>query len=184
MEQTALTPEGKAKIEAELKRRLEVERPQITKDIAEARAHGDLSENSEYHDARERQSMNEGLISHLQAQLASSVVIDVTKKEPAEGEDRKVLFGCTVILVEYDEDGEEIECTDERGEPILNEEGYPEVETALKLVGVHEVDMASNKISYKSPIGKGLIGRLEGDTVEIKVPTGTRTFEIVQVLYI
>lgn len=183
MEQTALTPEGKEKIEAELKRRLEVERPRITKDIAEARAHGDLSENSEYHDARERQSMNEGLISHLQAQLASSVVIDVTKKEPREGEERKVIFGCTVVLVEYDEDGEEIEVVDENGKPIMNDEGYPEVETILKLVGVHEVDIKSNKISYKSPIGKGLIGRVEGDTVDIKVPTGTRTFEIVQVLY-
>ena len=183
MEQTALTPEGKKKIEMELERRLEVERVKITKDIAEARAHGDLSENSEYHDARERQSMNEGLISHLQAQLASSVVIDVTKKEPAEGDDRKVLFGCTVILVEFNEDGEEIEVVDENGKALMNDEGYPEVETMLKLVGVHEVDIKNNKISYKSPIGKGLIGRIEGDTVDIKVPTGTRTFEIVQVLY-
>ena len=98
MERTALTPEGKEKILKEIRHRKEVLRPQIIKAIAEARAHGDLSENSEYEDARERQGLNEAGIKNLEAQIATGVVIDITTKEPPEDEDRKVFFGCTVIL--------------------------------------------------------------------------------------
>jgi transcription elongation factor GreA len=184
MEQIALTPQGKKKIQEELAHRKDVLRPGIIKDIEEARAHGDLSENSEYHDARERHSMNEGLISHLETQLASSIVIDITTKEPSAGEDRKILFGCTVELVELDEEGVEIDRKDQDGNLITDDDGNSMIQTwKWKLVGVHEADLIQNKLSYKSPIGKALIGRFSGETIEVQVPTGIRIFDIEQVLY-
>ena len=183
MEQNALTPEGKKKLEEFLAHRRDVMRHQIIKDIEEARAHGDLSENSEYHDARERHSMNEGLIKHLENYLSSAVVIDVTTKEPPKGEERRIVFGCTVVLIEYDDDGEEVPLKDEKGNILEDENGEPLVEQTLRLVGVEEVDLKANKISYKSPIGKALMGHAEGETIDVPVPTGVKTFEIVQVLY-
>ena len=165
MEQIALTPEGKKKLKEELDHRKDVLRPQIIKDIAEARAHGDLSENAEYHAAREEHSKNEGMISHIEAQIGSAIVIDITKKEPPEGEDRKVFFGCTVLLEEYTDDGDMLD------------------EMEWKIVGIHEANLKEKKLSYKSPIGKSLIGKFEGDTVEVRVPTGTRIFEIIEVWY-
>ena len=159
MERTALTPEGRERILKEIQYRKEELRPEIIKAIAEARAHGDLSENSEYEDARERQSLNEGLIQNLESQIATGVVIDITKKEPKEGEDRKIFFGCTVLLAEDDQ------------------------EFQWKIVGIHEADLKKNKISYKSPIGKALIGQFEGETIEVKTPSKIRTFEILEVMY-
>ena len=160
MERTALTPEGKEKILKEIRYRKEELRPQIIKAIAEARAHGDLSENSEYEDARERQGLNEASVKNLEAQIATSVVIDITTKEPAEGEDRKVFFGCTVILEEDDK------------------------ETVWKIVGTHDAKLKDNKLSYKSPIGRGLIGKFEGDMVEIELPSRKRELYIAEVHYL
>ena len=160
MERTLLTPEGKGKILKEIGHRKDVLRPQIIKAIAEARSHGDLSENSEYEDARERQGLNEACINNLEAQIATGVVIDITTKKPAEGEERKVFFGCTVIL---EEDGQE---------------------TVWKIVGTHDSDLTENKISYKSPIGKGLIGKYEGDTAIIKLPARERELIILEVHYL
>ena len=165
MEQIALTPEGKKKLQEELAYRKDELRPQIIKDIAEARAHGDLSENAEYHAAREEHSKNEGMISHIETQIAAAIVIDITKKEPPEGAERKIFFGCTVLLEEYSDDGEFI------------------TEMEWKLVGLHEANLKEKKLSYKSPIGKALIGRCEGETIDVRVPTGTRIFEIVEVWY-
>ena len=162
MERTPLTPEGREKILKEIQYRKEELRPEIIKAIAEARAHGDLSENSEYEDARERHSLNEGLIQNLEAQIATGDVIDITKKEPEEGEDRKIFFGCTVLLLE-DED--------------------EEVEWKWKIVGTHEADLKANKLSYKSPIGNALIGCFEGESVEVKTPNKIRVFEILEVFY-
>ena len=159
MERTPLTPEGRERILKEIQYRKEELRPQIIKAIAEARAHGDLSENSEYEDARERHSLNEGMIQNLEGQIARGDVIDITKKEPEEGEDRKIFFGCTVLLEEDDQ------------------------EFQWKIVGVHEADLKANKISYKSPIGNALIGCFEGESVEVKTPNKTRVFEILEVKY-
>ena len=159
MERTALTPEGREKILKEIKYRKEELRHKIIKDIKEARAHGDLSENSEYEDARERQALNEGLIQNLEAQIATGTVIDIQKKKPKEGDDRKILFGCTVVLYEGD------------------------TRFQWKIVGIHEADLKKNKISYKSPIGKTLIGKFEGETVEVHTPAKIRTFEIDEVIY-
>ena len=160
MERIALTPEGKQLLEKELAWREAEVREKIIKDIAEARAHGDISENSEFEDAKERQALNEGIIQNLKGQLSAGIVIDVCKKEPPEGEDRVVIFGCTVLL--EDEEG--------------NEQQY-------KLVGLHEANPKDGKLYYKSPIGQGLIGKLEGEGVEVNTPNGIRAFDIIEVHY-
>ncbi len=157
MEKIPMTAEGYAAIDAELKRLKNTERPRIIQAIAEARAHGDLSENAEYHAAKEAQGMNEARIADLEETLGRSEVIDVTK---LTGETIK--FGATVTLV--DEDTEE--------------------EKTYKIVGELEADVKTGKISITSPIARALIGKGAGDSVEVAAPGGHRSYEVLQVAFV
>ncbi|MBD8890679.1 transcription elongation factor GreA [Roseibium litorale] len=157
MEKVPMTSAGYAMLQAELKERTSVERPRIVDAISEARAHGDLSENAEYHAAKEAQSHNEGRIAELEDKLSRAEVIDVTK---LSGDTIK--FGATVNLI--DEDTEE--------------------EKKYMIVGDVESDVKQNKISISSPIARALIGKTVGDTVEVAAPGGARSYEIVGVNYI
>ena len=157
MEKIPMTAEGYAAIDAELKRLKNTERPRIIQAIAEARAHGDLSENAEYHAAKEAQGMNEARIADLEETLGRSEVIDVTK---LTGETIK--FGATVTLV--DEDTEE--------------------EKTYKIVGELEADVKTGKISITSPIAHALIGKGAGDSVEVAAPGGHRSYEVLQVAFV
>ena len=146
-----MTPQGHQRLEEELKHRKSVERLEIIKAIAEAREHGDLSENAEYHAARERQSFCEGRIAELEDVLSRSEVIDVPSLAGSV-----VKFGATVELVD--------ENTDE--------------ETTYQIVGPIEADINAGRISTTSPIGRSLIGKSVGDSVEVIVPGGTKSYEI------
>ncbi|WP_350335015.1 transcription elongation factor GreA [Coralliovum pocilloporae] len=157
MEKIPMTIEGQIALQAELKQRTSEERPRIIQAIAEARAHGDLSENAEYHAAKEAQSLNEGRISELEDKLSRAEVIDVTK---LSGD--TVKFGATVTLV--DEDTEE--------------------EKTYKIVGDMEADVKSGKISISSPIARALIGKAVDDSVEVAAPGGARSYEIIEVKFI
>ncbi|MCB9778365.1 MAG: transcription elongation factor GreA [Alphaproteobacteria bacterium] len=157
MDRTPMTPEGHAALQAELKHHLEVLRPQIVRDIEEARAHGDISENSEYEDAKHRQGLCEGRIAELKGKLASAEVISIDDLEASD----KVVFGVTVEM----EDQE----TDEH--------------VRYRIVGTDEADVAGGKISFSSPIGKALIGRRVDDEVVVQTPGGKRTFVITDVIY-
>jgi len=154
MEKVPMTGAGYARLKEELRFRQQEERPRIIEAIAEARAHGDLSENAEYHAAKEAQSHNEGRISELEDYLARAEVIDVSK---LSGE--KIKFGATVTLV--DEDTEE--------------------EKIYQIVGDQEAEVKAGKISISSPIARALIGKAEGDTIEVNAPGGARSYEIVSV---
>lgn len=151
-----MTPSGFAALEAELKQRQQEERPRIIAAISEARAHGDLSENAEYHAAKEAQSHNEGRIAELEDKLSRAEVIDVTKLSGT-----KVKFGATVSLV--DEDTEE--------------------EKTYQIVGDMEADVKLGRISISSPIARALIGKDIGDTVEVMAPGGARSYEITGVRF-
>lgn len=152
-----MTAGGHAALEAELKRRQQVERPRIIQAISEARAHGDLSENAEYHSAKEQQSLNEGRIAELEDKLGRAEVIDVAKLTGT-----KVKFGATVTLV--DEDTEE--------------------EKKYQIVGDMEADVKQGRISISSPIARALIGKDIGDTVEVMAPGGARSYEIIAVRFV
>jgi len=154
MEKVPMTSGGYANLEAEIKRLKSVERPAIIQAISEARAHGDLSENAEYHAAKERQSWVEGQIIELEDKASRAQVIDVTK---LEGDDVK--FGATVTMV--DEDTEE--------------------EKTWQIVGDLEADVAEGKISISSPIARALINKKVGDSVEVAAPGGTRSYEVLKV---
>lgn len=154
MEKIPMTSEGYEAIDVELRRLKNSERPRIIQAIAEARAHGDLSENAEYHAAKEAQGMNEARIAELEETLGRSEVIDVTK---LSGDTIK--FGATVKLV--DEDTEE--------------------EKSYKIVGEMEADVKTGKISITSPIARALIGKSSGDSVEVAAPGGHRAYEILDV---
>ncbi len=158
MRRMPLTAKGAERLRAELKRLKTEERPRIIAAIAEARAHGDLSENAEYHAAREQQSFIEGRIKDIEAQLSNSEIIDVTKIS-AGG---KVVFGATVDL-EDQEDGTKV---------------------VYQIVGDAEADIKIGLISVSSPIARALVGKSEGDVVEVVAPNGTRCYEIVSVRYI
>ena len=158
MKRTPLTHHGAERLRAECAQLKKVERPQIIAAIAEARAHGDLKENAEYHAAREQQSFAEGRIKEINGKLSNAHVVDVTTLE-ASG---KVVFGCTVELI--DEDTEET--------------------IVYQIVGEDEADIKSGKISFSSPIARALITKLEGDVVSVVVPGGERNLEIVEVRYI
>lgn len=149
-----MTIGGHAALEQELKQRQQVERPRIIAAIAEARAHGDLSENAEYHAAKELQSLNEGRIAELEDKISRAEVIDVTK---LSGD--VVKFGATVTLV--DEDTEE--------------------ERVWQIVGDSEADAKAGRISISSPMARALIGKKKGSSVEVVTPKGARSFEIVEV---
>lgn len=153
-----MTIAGAEKLREELLQLKTVARPQITAAIAEARAHGDLKENAEYHAAREQQSFTEGRIAEIEAKLAYAQIIDVTMLPPSD----RVVFASTVLLTE--EDSEE--------------------EKRYQIVGEDEADIKEGKISFSSPIARALIGKLVGDIVDVQTPGGLRTYEIVDVQYI
>lgn len=149
---TPMTIEGAENLRQELQHRKSAMRPEITQAIAEARAHGDLKENAEYHAAREQQSFNEGRIQDIEGKLADAQVIDVAKIPNNE----KVIFGVTVTLIEV-KSGEEI---------------------TYKIVGEDEADLKIGKISVMSPIARGLIGKSVGDAVTVVTPGGEHEYEI------
>jgi len=157
MEKVPMTTDGYAMLQEELKQRMSEERPRIVDAIAEARAHGDLSENAEYHAAKEAQSHNEGRITELEDKLSRAEVIDVSK---LDGE--TVIFGATVSLI--DEDTEE--------------------EKKYMIVGDVESDVKNNKISISSPIARALIGKAVGDSVDVTTPGGTHSYEIVEIEFV
>ena len=158
MQRHPMTPEGHKSLTATLKHLKEVVRPQIVKDIEEARAHGDLSENSEYEDAKERQSLTEGRVRDIESKLAASEIIDVTKLEASD----RVVFGTTVCL-----------------EDLETEE-----ECKYRIVGEDESDVKQGLISVLSPIARAMIGREVDDEVTVRAPGGDRKFVITDVLYI
>ena len=153
-----MTVAGEQALREELDHLKKVERPRITKAIAEAREHGDLKENAEYHAAREQQSFAEGRIQEIESKLSQAQVIDITKM--SEGD--KVIFASTVTLLNMDND-----------------------ETVIyQIVGDDEADVKAGKISVNSPIARGLIGKEVGDVASIQTPAGITEFEIDQVEYI
>jgi transcription elongation factor GreA len=156
IEKVPMTVTGHAALEEELKRRMSEERPRIIELISQARTHGDLSENAEYHAAKEAQSHNEGRIAELEDQLSRAEVIDVSK---LSGE--SVIFGATVKLI--DEDTEE--------------------ERVYQIVGDAESDVKEGRISISSPIARALIGKSVGDTVEVTAPGGSHSYEILEVAF-
>lgn len=150
-----MTPRGLSALETELKQLKSVERPAIIRAIAEAREHGDLSENAEYHSAREKQSFIEGRIKELEGLISLATVIDPATLSGA------IKFGATVTLV--DEDTEE--------------------EKTYQIVGEQEADIENGLLNIKSPLARALIGKEEGDSVEVRTPGGTRDYEVTAVLY-
>ena len=158
MEKEPITVSGLEILKSELENLKNIQRPKIVEAIAEARSHGDLKENAEYHAAKEEQSHNEGRIAELNDIIARANVIDVTKINN-EG---KVIFGSTVFLENLD-----------TGEKIN-----------YKIVGKDEADLKQKLIYFQSPIGKGLIGKNKKDLVEINTPAGIKNFEIIDVKYI
>jgi transcription elongation factor GreA len=156
MDKVPMTVAGYAALEEELKRRQQIERPRIIQAIAEARAHGDLSENAEYHAAKEAQGHNEGRIAEIEDRMSRAEVIDVSKLSGSS-----VMFGATVTLV--DEDTEE--------------------EKRYQIVGENEADVKSGKVSITSPIARALIGKKIGDTVEVNTPGGGKSYEVVDVAF-
>ncbi|MBH04505.1 MAG: transcription elongation factor GreA [Xanthomonadales bacterium] len=160
MDRTPLTQTGADALRAELTRLKKTERPRIVAAIEEARAHGDLKENAEYHAAKEEQGFNEGRIAEIEGKLGSAQIIDVTQAgAQANG---RIIFGATVDLADEDS-GEEL---------------------TYQIVGEDEADIKQGKLSFASPIARALIGKSEGDVVDVDVPGGKRTLEIVEVRYV
>ena len=157
MQRYPMTPQGHAALEAELKQLKSVDRPRITAAIAEAREHGDLKENAEYHAAREQQGFCEARIRDIEAKLGAAQVIDPTTL-PNDG---RVVFGVSVVIENMD--------TEEEKQYII--------------VGDDEADFKAGKISVNSPIARGLIGKSEGDEVRIETPKGIVEYEIMKVIY-
>jgi len=149
-----MTKEGHQFLQDELKRLKSVERPMVIQAIAEARAHGDLSENAEYHAAKEKQSFVEGRINEIGDKLSRAHVIDTSNLSSD-----RVVFGATVSLADIDS-GEEVK---------------------YRIVGVDEADLKAGKISITSPVARGLIGHSVGDAVKVKVPSGIKEYEIIDI---
>lgn len=158
MSLSPMTVKGAEKLKEELHQLKTVDRPRITKAIAEARAHGDLSENAEYHAAREQQSFAEGRINAIGSALAEAQIIDVTEVD-AGG---RVVFGATVDLLNVETDAE----------------------VTYQIVGEEESDIDAGLISVTSPIARALIGKEEGDSVDVNAPSGVIEYEILEVKYI
>lgn len=156
MDKVPMTREGYVQLEVELKRLRTEERPAIIRAIADAREHGDLSENAEYHAAKERQSFIEGRMAELDDIMRRADVIDVSK---LSGD--VIRFGATVVLADED--------TDE--------------ETTYCIVGSHESDAAAGRLSITSPLGRALIGKTLGDMVEVTTPRGSKSYEVVKIAY-
>ena len=158
MSRQPLTKKGVERLRGELAQLKKVERPKVIAAIAEARAHGDLKENAEYHAAREQQSFIEGRIQHLEYSISHAQIIDVEKLNPGE----KVVFGATVTL--SDEETAE--------------------ETTYQIVGDVEADIKHNRIAVSSPISRAIIGREVGDVVTVRAPVGDKKYGIVDVEYV
>ena len=156
MSKVPITVRGAEKLKEELQKLKSVERPAVIQAIAEAREHGDLSENAEYHAAREKQSFIEGRVKELEGILGLADVIDPTKLSGS------IKFGATVRIVDEDTD---------------------EAKT-YQIVGEPEADLESGKLNVKSPIARALIGKEEGDSVDVRTPGGTRSYEVLSVEYI
>ena len=157
MDKIPMTAAGHVLLESELKRRSAEERPRIITAITEARSHGDLSENAEYHAAKERQGWIESRIAVIEDQVARAQIIDVSKLSGGQ-----VKFGATVSVV--DEDTEE--------------------EARYKIVGEHEADVRSGKVSIASPIARAMIGKEIGDVVEVNTPGGVKAYEILKIEWV
>jgi transcription elongation factor GreA len=153
-----MTIEGAERLRAELKQLKSVDRPRITQAIAEARAHGDLKENAEYHAAKEQQGLSEARIREIESKLADAHVIDVTQIKPTG----KVIFGVTVRLLNLDTDAT----------------------VAYRIVGEDEADLKQGKLSVASPMARALIGKSEGDEVVVNAPSGAMEYEIQRVEHI
>jgi len=156
MQKEPMTPEGQQKLKDELENLLKVQRPENVRAIAEARAHGDLSENAEYHAAKERQSFIEGRIRELQNKIARAEVID-----PSKISHDRVAFGATVTVLDVDTNEEKI----------------------YKIVGVDEADIKAGKLSVHSPMAKSLIGKTEGDEATVRAPARTIEYEILEIRF-
>jgi transcription elongation factor GreA len=154
MDKIPMTAEGYAALENELKHRQQVERPRIIQQITDARTHGDLSENAEYHAAKETQAHNEGRIAELEDKLARAEVIDVSK---LSGDTIK--FGATVTLIDEDTDKKQV----------------------WQIVGEPEADAKAGKISITSPLARALVGKTKGTSVEVVTPGGARAYEVVKI---
>ena len=157
MEKLPITAAGHAALIEELRRRQQEDRPRIIQMIAEARAHGDLSENAEYHSAKEQQSLNEGRIAELEDKIARADVIDLSKLSG-----KTIKFGATVTLVDEDSDEEK----------------------TFQIVGEAEADIERGLLNIRSPLARALIGKDEGDSVEVRTPGGEKGYEIVSVRYV
>ncbi|WP_371154898.1 transcription elongation factor GreA [Jannaschia sp. 2305UL9-9] len=155
MEKIPMTPRGMTALQVELKKLKSVERPAIIAAIAEAREHGDLSENAEYHSAREKHSFIEGRIKELEGLISLASVIDPSKLSGS------IKFGATVTIIDED--------TDE--------------EKTYQLVGEQEADIENGFLNIKSPLARALIGKEEGDSVEVRTPGGARAYEVAEVVY-
>lgn len=158
MDKIPMTRPGVEALEKELRKRVSETRPEIVQAIAEARAHGDLSENAEYSAARERQSFNEGRIKELESVISAAEIIDPTQFVGT----KTVRFGATVLVAD--------ENTDE--------------EKKFQIVGEYESDIDSGRISLGSPIARALIGKAQGDSVEVRTPRGVASYEIVEVMFV
>ena len=154
VDKVPMTPGGHTALEDELKKRQSVDRPRIIEQIAEARSHGDLSENAEYHAAKEEQSHNEGRIAELEDKLARADIIDVTK---LSGE--TIMFGATVTLIDEDTDKKAV----------------------WQIVGEAEADAKKGRISITSPLARALIGKKKGSSVEVVAPGGAKAYEVAKV---
>jgi transcription elongation factor GreA len=154
MEKVPMTALGYASLETELKQRQSVDRPRIIEHIAEARSHGDLSENAEYHAAKEEQSHNEGRIAEIEDKLARADIIDISK---LSGD--TIMFGATVTLVDED----------------------TEKKTVWQLVGEVEADAKKGRISITSPLARALINKKKGESVEVVTPGGAKAYEITKI---
>ena len=151
-----MTVSGYSDLDMELKKLRSLERPAIIKAIAEAREHGDLSENAEYHSAREKQSFIEGRIKELESLIGLAEIIDVSKLSGP------IKFGATVTLIDED----------------------TEIEITYKFVGEFEADLEKNLLNIKSPLARALIGKDVGDSVDVKTPGGLRSYEVIKVAYV
>ncbi|MBC7950975.1 MAG: transcription elongation factor GreA [Rhodospirillaceae bacterium] len=157
MEKIPMTPPGLARLEEELRTLKSIERPAVIRAIAEAREHGDLSENAEYHAARERQSFIEGRVAELEDVISRAQVIDISLLTGSQ-----VRFGATVTLADEDSDDEVV----------------------YTIVGAHEADIKLGRMSVHSPLARALIGKHMGDTVEVTAPGGSKSYEVVDVKFV
>lgn len=158
MKKVPMTKQGAENLRVELHRLKQEERPKVIEAIAEARSHGDLKENAEYHAAREQQGFIEARINEIESKLSNVQIIDILEME----NNGKIIFGATVELVNL----------------------ATEAQVTYKIVGEDEADIKESKISYSSPMGKSLIGKMEGDEIDVQTPSGVISYEIEKVKYI